>query len=159
MRPDFKLLASSHTFMGYVEGLPQAFGVLLFCRSLPRQSKTASTPTPRFYILQRGVQWKQGVVIYMALYTSLLYNTTPIHCTPLRLHPLLQSIQRCKARNVMSLAIVRVRYSVCYAISVRPISLLALSLLTVLDSNFPGNSLWAWEFHPFKLRLCSSQTL
>ena len=39
------------------------------------------------YILQRGVQWKQGVVIYMMLYTSLLYNTTPIHCTPLPLHP------------------------------------------------------------------------
>ena len=39
-------------------------------------------------IHQRGVQWKQGVVIYMLLYTSLLYNTTPIHaprshCTPL----------------------------------------------------------------------------
>ena len=35
---------------------------------------------------QRGVQWKQGVGIYM-IYTSLLYNTTPIHCTPLPLHP------------------------------------------------------------------------
>ena len=43
-------------------------------------------PDP-FYIPQRGVQWKQGVVIYMTLYTSLLYNTTPIHCTPLPLHP------------------------------------------------------------------------
>ena len=31
-----------------------------------------------------------------------------------------------------------------------PISLLTLSLLTLLDSNFPGNLLWAWEFHPFK---------
>ena len=39
-------------------------------------------------IHQRGVQWKQGVGIYMMLYTSLLYNTTPIHCTPLPLHPL-----------------------------------------------------------------------
>ena len=45
-----------------------------------------------FYILQRGVQWKQGVVSYMALYTSFLYNTTPTHCTPLPLHPPLQSI-------------------------------------------------------------------
>ena len=35
------------------------------------------------YIPQRGVQWKQGVVIHMTLYTSLLYNTTPIHCTRL----------------------------------------------------------------------------
>ena len=35
-----------------------------------------------FYILQRGVQWKQGVVICMVLYTILLHNTTPIHCTP-----------------------------------------------------------------------------
>ena len=41
----------------------------------------------------------------------------------------------------------------------RPISLLTLSLLTLLDSNVPGNSLWAWEFHPLKSRLCSSQTL
>ena len=40
-----------------------------------------------FKIHQRGVQWKQGVVIYMMLYTSLLYDTTPIHCTPLPLHP------------------------------------------------------------------------
>ena len=38
-------------------------------------------------IHQRGVQWKQGVVICMLLYTSLLYNTTPIRCTRLRLHP------------------------------------------------------------------------
>ena len=44
------------------------------------------------YIPQRGVQWKQGVVICMTLYTSLLYNTTPIHCTPDPLHPPLQSI-------------------------------------------------------------------
>ena len=42
---------------------------------------------------------------------------------------------------------------------VRPFSLLILSLLTLLDSNFPGNPRWAWEFHPFKLRLWSSQTL
>ena len=34
------------------------------------------------YILQRGVQWKQGVLICMVLYVILLYNTTPIHCTP-----------------------------------------------------------------------------
>ena len=34
-----------------------------------------------------GVQWKQGVAMYMMLCPSLLYNTTPIHCTPLRLHP------------------------------------------------------------------------
>ena len=38
-------------------------------------------------IHQRGVQWKQGVVIYMLLYSSLLHVTTPIHCTPLPLHP------------------------------------------------------------------------
>ena len=35
----------------------------------------------------------------------------------------------------------------------RPISLLTLSLLRLLDSTFRGNPLWAWEFHPFKLRL------
>ena len=37
-------------------------------------------------------------------------------------------------------------------IHARPISLLRLSLLRLLDSNFPGNPLWAWEFHPLKLR-------
>ena len=42
---------------------------------------------------------------------------------------------------------------------VRPISLLTLSLLTLLHSNLPGNPLWAWEFHHFKLTLCSSRTL
>ena len=34
----------------------------------------------------KEVQWKQGVVIYEMLYTNSLYNTTPIHCTPLPLH-------------------------------------------------------------------------
>ena len=29
-----------------------------------------------------GVQWKQGVVICMPLYTILSHNTTPIHRTP-----------------------------------------------------------------------------
>ena len=42
---------------------------------------------------------------------------------------------------------------------VRPISLLRLSLLRLLDSNFPVNSLMAWEFHPLNLRFCLSQTL
>ena len=46
----------------------------------------------RLYILQRGVQWKEGVVVYIILQAALLYNSTPIHCTPLRLHPPLQSI-------------------------------------------------------------------
>ena len=35
----------------------------------------------------------------------------------------------------------------------RPISLLTLSLLRLLDSNFPGNSLWAWEFHPLRIKI------
>ena len=35
----------------------------------------------------------------------------------------------------------------------RPISLLTLSLLTLLDSNFPGDSLGTWEFHPFKIKI------
>ena len=40
----------------------------------------------RFKIHQRGLQWKQGVVGHIIFYV-LLCNTTPIHCTPLRLHP------------------------------------------------------------------------
>ena len=33
------------------------------------------------------------------------------------------------------------------------------SLPRLLDSNSPGNSLWAWEFHPLNLRLPLSQAL
>ena len=43
--------------------------------------------------------------------------------------------------------------------SMRPTSLLTLPLLTLLDSTISGNSLWTWEFHPFKSRLCLSQTV
>ena len=49
-------------------------------------------------IQQRGVQWKQGVVIYIILYTSLLYDTTPIHCTTLPLHPPVMNTQLSGAR-------------------------------------------------------------
>ena len=55
-----------------------------------------------FHIPQRGVEWKQGVVIYIMLYTSLLYNTTPIHFTPDPLHPPLQSIQKCPLKVQLS---------------------------------------------------------
>ena len=75
------------------------------------------------YIPQRGVQWKQGVVNHMMLCTILLYNTTPIHCTPLRLHPPLQSIQgregrcrrrRCPARGLPgSLSQIRIHKAGC----------------------------------------------
>ena len=44
-------------------------------------------------------------------------------------------------------------------VHVCPISLLRISLLRLLDSGFPGNSLWTWEFHPLLLRFCLSQTL
>ena len=47
----------------------------------------------RIYNPQSGVQWKQGLVVHIILYTVLLYNTTPIRCTPLRLHPPLMNTQ------------------------------------------------------------------
>ena len=56
-------------------------------------SRAANPGSLCFKIPQREVQWKQGAVIYMMRCTSLSYNTTPIHCTPLRLHPPLPSIQ------------------------------------------------------------------
>ena len=34
------------------------------------------------------------------------------------------------------------------ACNIRPISLPRSSLLRLLDSDFTGNSLWAWEFRP-----------
>ena len=44
--------------------------------------------SPQVKIHQREVQWKQGVVNCMMLYTSLLYNTNPNHCTPPHCTPL-----------------------------------------------------------------------
>ena len=49
--------------------------------------------SPSVKIHQRGVQWKQGVVIYRICYTSLLYDTIPIRCTPLPLHPPVMNTQ------------------------------------------------------------------
>ena len=49
-------------------------------------------------------------------------------------------------------------YIYIYTLPIRPISLLTLSLLTLLESKFPGNPLRAWEFHPLELRLCLSPT-
>ena len=60
----------------------------------PHAANYGSLSLNFFKIHQRGVRWKQGVVIYMILYTSLLYSTTPIHCTPLRLHPPLMNTQQ-----------------------------------------------------------------
>ena len=34
-----------------------------------------------------------------------------------------------------------------------PVSELRISKLRFLDSNFPGNSLWAWEFHPLEIQI------
>ena len=58
----------------------------------PRLVKWGPFPYPlfylpiKFYILQRGMQWKQVAVICMVLFAMLLYNTTPIHRTPIPLH-------------------------------------------------------------------------
>ena len=60
-----------------------------------------------FHILQRGVQWKQGVVICMVLHTTLLYNTAPIHCNPSDCTPL------CRV-SILSSRIGRGRNSSCY---------------------------------------------
>ena len=47
----------------------------------------------------------------------------------------------------------------CWKLIICPISLLTLHLLRLLESQLPGNPLWAWEFHPLRLTLCLSQTL
>ena len=42
---------------------------------------------------------------------------------------------------------------------VRPISVLRWFLLRLLDSNFLGNSLWAWEFHPLEFKILLESNL
>ena len=79
--------------------VPSVFSVLRSAVSpfspFRRRARSFRFPTFRLNIKihQRGVQWKQGVVIYIMLYTILLYKTIPIHCTPLRLHPPLMNTQ------------------------------------------------------------------
>ena len=51
-----------------------------------------------------GVQWKQGVVTCMTLYTSLLYSTTPSHCTPLPLHPPVINTQLCPVHRYIKVS-------------------------------------------------------
>ena len=38
----------------------------------------------------------------------------------------------------------------------RPIRKLRVRKLRIADSEFLGNSLWTWEFHPLKFRICFS---
>ena len=79
----------SHSLCGFHSGIIRRRGTT----QIILQARPNGSQVKFVYIPQRGVQWKQGVVIYMTVYTSLLYNTTPIHCTPDPLHPPLQSIQ------------------------------------------------------------------
>ena len=103
----FEIWCSSYHsgyFVGHTQGIARA-------------AAHPSAPA-RVYILQRGVQWKQGVVVYMTLYTIWLHNTTPIHCTPDPLHPPLQSIQRgrlCKRAMLRSVFIISNRIYWPYA--------------------------------------------
>ena len=78
---------TAESFSSHVSSSP---GELFFSQTPLQQLRYDAVQVE---ILQRGVQWKQGVVICMTLYTSLLHNTTPIHCTPLRLHPPLMNTQ------------------------------------------------------------------
>ena len=63
------------------------------------------------YILQRGVQWKHGVVIRVVLYTILLYNTIPIHCTPLPLHPPVMNTHTRRSPGGVGLSCAKLRVS------------------------------------------------
>ena len=78
--------------LGALPDVLAAFPIALHYRreSGPATQGAASSPTQDS---SKGVQWKQGVVVYIILCVVLLYGTTPIHCTPLPLHPPLQSIQ------------------------------------------------------------------
>ena len=81
-----------HVYVDQFGGQPGACDRLASCAVSAMPAPGPKVPEPLRYVMaikiyQRGVQWKQGVVIYMLLYTSLLCTTTPIHCTPLPLHP------------------------------------------------------------------------
>ena len=105
------------------------------------------------------------ICIYIYIY-EMIYNIgiyTCILCT--RTHVYTSRCSR-HSDNISRKICTRIAHAAMHAtkrtrttVELRPIPLLTLSLLTLLDSSFPGNSPWAWEFHPFNLRLCLSQTL
>ena len=105
------------------------------------------------------------IYIYIHTYTSLsiiyIYIYIDTHMKHMRLASQSWILGRHCSSNATCLILPGRKRRCCGSTHhpIRPISLLTLSLLTLLDSNFPGNPLWAWEFHPFKLRLCFSQTL
>ena len=82
-----------HTIVGLHQ--PHHGGVGHVCSNGGFSCGMASMFRGRLKIHQRGMQWKQGAVICMMLYTSLLYNTTSIRCTPLRLHPPVMNANYC----------------------------------------------------------------
>ena len=75
------LLANLRSRLQYARAFPWSVLSALFFRLV------LAVGYNMFKIHQRGVQWKQGVVVYTILQAVLLCNTTPIHCTPLPLHP------------------------------------------------------------------------
>ena len=100
------------------------------------------------------------IYIYIYMYIHTYYRERYVHQDhdPARGHLPDQVVS---ATLTAALCACRIPYACTYCTCILkcPISLLTLPLLTLLDSSFPGNPLWAWEFHPFKLRLCLSQTL
>ena len=78
-----------------------------------------------FYILQRGVQRKQGVVFCTVSCTSLLYNTTPIHCTPFHCTPLCRvsrGAQSCLVRQALYAKRFIVRQHIVFVLYCTPTS-------------------------------------
>ena len=49
----------------------------------------------RWGAVETGCSDLYDIYIYIYIYTSLLYSTTPIHCTPLPLHPAVMNTQCC----------------------------------------------------------------
>ena len=80
-------MCNTHTYYVHVRWCYMNIYHIILCYITLEACGPVSRSSRMLYILQRGVQWKQGVVVYMTLYTSLLCNNTPIHCTPHPLHP------------------------------------------------------------------------
>ena len=63
------------------------------------------------------------------------------------------STQESASQDLTGLGLAGVSAPIRTELVLRPISLLTLSLLRFVDSNFLGNSLCAWEFHPRKIKI------
>ena len=148
---DTTIIIKHHILKHHILELPNICrfgGPACLCGLFPSMDAHRKTYDVKVKIQQRGVQWKQGVVIRMMLYASLLYDTTP---HPLHPPP---TAPPCNAYPKMYGEGVR-----CHTPSPPTKSFHTKSPWVKLSGRLPIQFYGYENSHPLELRFCLSQTL